>query len=74
MTETGSLFCGHDHKAQITLKKRHLFSRSAFERKRTTTICRYITIVAWTSLESKMEIKQATPEEADLVMEVVLVI
>ena len=31
MSETGSLFCGHDHKAQITLKKRHLFSRSAFE-------------------------------------------
>ena len=55
--------CGHDHKAQITLKKRHLFSRSAFERKRTTTICRYITIVAWTSLESKMEIKQATLDE-----------
>ena len=31
MSETGSLFCGHDHKAKITLKKTPPFSRSAFE-------------------------------------------
>ena len=74
MTETGSLFCGHDHKAQITLKKRHLFSRSAFEENEQLLFAKYITIVGWTSLESKMEMKQATMEEAELVMEVILVI